>query len=294
MRSLSASTGSSSYTTRMTAKSTGALDRAMETLFEEGTLSPTGSNAQSPATRPIALAGEAQRDSVSKPPKLPMRSHTSPTMSTGRLDGSGHKKRPKVKVCVRCEGAIDDGRWIQMDGGSVLCDKCWKTMYLPKVSLCHARSCGFFSARRQLIIMIIIQCRRCNLTIEKQAVSSSDGQLKGKYHRDCFNCHTCHVRLFFSLFRDNFLTMSCRNPSPIRVSMSLTESRSAHTIITKRTTLYVPLLHVASLSKAPVPSRTPVIGTTPSTLCASIRAAQNVCWSTTRWTGGCCASGTHR
>lgn len=35
------------------------------------------------------------------------------------------------------------------------------------------------------------QCRRCNLPIEKQAVSSSDGQLKGKYHRDCFNCHTC-------------------------------------------------------------------------------------------------------
>jgi len=49
----------------------------------------------------------------------------------------------------------------------VLCDKCWKNMYLPK-------------------------CRRCNLPIEKQAVSSSDGQLKGKYHRDCFNCHKCH------------------------------------------------------------------------------------------------------
>lgn len=26
-------------------------------------------------------------------------------------------------------------------------------------------------------------------------MSSSDGQLKGKYHRDCFNCHTCHVSL---------------------------------------------------------------------------------------------------
>lgn len=39
-----------------------------------------------------------------------------------------------------------------------------------------------------------MQCRRCNKTIEKQAVSSSDGQLKGKYHRDCFSCFTCHVR----------------------------------------------------------------------------------------------------
>jgi hypothetical protein len=31
------------------------------------------------------------------------------------------------------------------------------------------------------------------LPIEKQAVSSADGQLKGKYHKECFNCHVCHV-----------------------------------------------------------------------------------------------------
>ncbi|KAJ7632754.1 hypothetical protein FB45DRAFT_744696, partial [Roridomyces roridus] len=73
----------------------------------------------------------------------------------------------KTKVCVRCEKKIDDGKWVQMDGGRVLCETCWKNMYLPK-------------------------CRRCNLPIEKQAVSSSDGQLKGKYHRECFNCHICH------------------------------------------------------------------------------------------------------
>lgn len=41
----------------------------------------------------------------------------------------------------------------------------------------------------------LFQCRRCNLPIEKQAVSSSDGQLKGKYHKECFNCYTCQVRL---------------------------------------------------------------------------------------------------
>lgn len=73
----------------------------------------------------------------------------------------------KTKVCIRCEKKIDDGKWVQVDGGGVLCEKCWKNMYLPK-------------------------CRRCNLPIEKQAVSSSDGQLKGKYHRECFNCHVCH------------------------------------------------------------------------------------------------------
>jgi hypothetical protein len=28
---------------------------------------------------------------------------------------------------------IEDGRWIQMDEGNVLCERCWKNMYLPKV-----------------------------------------------------------------------------------------------------------------------------------------------------------------
>ncbi|RPD66403.1 hypothetical protein L226DRAFT_566840 [Lentinus tigrinus ALCF2SS1-7] len=153
-RSLSASTS------RTIAKSTGALDRAMETLFEESPTSPTTSTGSRPFT-------EAQRDSVSKSPKLPMRSHTSPTLSSGRLEQrKSAQRRPKTKTCVRCEKTIEDGRWIQMEGGNVLCDRCWKNMYLPK-------------------------CRRCNKTIEKAAVSSSDGQLKGKWHRECFSCFTC-------------------------------------------------------------------------------------------------------
>lgn len=44
------------------------------------------------------------------------------------------------------------------------------------------------------------------MPIEKQAVSSSDGQLKGKYHKECFNCHECHVSLSLlsSLFIDTY------------------------------------------------------------------------------------------
>ncbi|KAH9930727.1 uncharacterized protein B0H18DRAFT_993287 [Fomitopsis serialis] len=147
---------SDSRASRGPAKSTGALDRVMETLFEEAP-----SPLTSPAPKSAPLAPEGQRDSVSRPPKLPVRSHTSPTL------GKITKGRPKGRMCAKCTQVIDDGRWIQMEGGSVLCDRCWKNMYLPK-------------------------CRRCNLTIEKQAVSSSDGQLKGKYHRECFNCHKCH------------------------------------------------------------------------------------------------------
>ncbi|EIW60146.1 uncharacterized protein TRAVEDRAFT_164694 [Trametes versicolor FP-101664 SS1] len=164
-RSLSTSTAGSSYSSRTIAKSTGALDRAMETLFEDGPSSPTASTTSRAFT-----AADPYRESVSsiKSPKPPIRSHTSPTLpSSARAEAAKTAaRRPKRRVCLRCEKHIEDGRWIQVEGGNVLCDKCWKNMYLPK-------------------------CRRCNKTIEKQAVSSSDGQLKGKYHKECFSCFTC-------------------------------------------------------------------------------------------------------
>ncbi|KAJ3995628.1 hypothetical protein F5050DRAFT_1573160 [Lentinula boryana] len=111
-------------------------------------------------------------------PKLPARSKTERGSKALHTGGQQHYATPsvassndeagkkKVRVCVRCQGRIEDGRWISIEAPSVLCESCWKNMYLPK-------------------------CRRCNLPIEKQAVSSSDGQLKGKYHKDCFNCFTC-------------------------------------------------------------------------------------------------------
>ena len=99
----------------------------METLFEEG-VSPL----TSPAPKTAPLAPEGQRDSVSRPPKLPVRSHTSPTLGKGAKSSSS---RQKERFCAKCTKVIEDGRWIQMEGGSVLCDRCWKNMYLPKVGL---------------------------------------------------------------------------------------------------------------------------------------------------------------
>ncbi|TFY55821.1 hypothetical protein EVG20_g9179, partial [Dentipellis fragilis] len=175
----------------------GGLDLAMEMLLrsptsssiddEAGLMSPTSSTSSSLSPR-------------SRPVKLPTRSHTTPTQRestralpgrrggtiSGALQGVARKAEGEAeggpekdearerkaskreRICVRCTKKIDDGRWIRVESGKgVLCDACWKGMYLPK-------------------------CRRCNKPIEKQAVSSSDGQLKGKYHRDCFNCHTCN------------------------------------------------------------------------------------------------------
>ena len=72
-----------------------------------------------------------------RPPKLPTRSKTAiaPTERNSSLDANRVKKDRirKTRVCVRCHTTIEDGRWVQVDGGGILCERCWKGMYLPKV-----------------------------------------------------------------------------------------------------------------------------------------------------------------
>ncbi|KAJ7125466.1 hypothetical protein C8R43DRAFT_1075714 [Mycena crocata] len=161
----------------------GRLEREMDSMADDAgrpALSKSKSTGRSfsPAGRDKVDMNDGGRNNSSqrahspesRTARLPTRSrNASPTSerSATRDDKREHRTVRKPKICVRCEKTIDDGKWVAVDGGGVLCEKCWKNMYLPK-------------------------CRRCNLPIEKQAVSSSDGQLKGKYHRECFNCHTCH------------------------------------------------------------------------------------------------------
>ena len=72
----------------------------------------------------------------------------------------------RSKTCQKCGDTVGGSkRFVERDG-VVLCERDWKKLYLPS-------------------------CRRCNLPIEKSAVSSSDGQLKGKWHRACFTCTRC-------------------------------------------------------------------------------------------------------
>jgi hypothetical protein len=57
------------------------------------------------------------------------------TRASKEKERVGRKSEKKIRVCVRCEKHIEDGKWVQMDGGTVLCERCWKNMYLPKVGL---------------------------------------------------------------------------------------------------------------------------------------------------------------
>ena len=85
-----------------------------------------------------------QSSSPSSPVKLPMRALTSPKFDRDKaLDGSGVRKERvrKAKACLKCLKAIANERWVSVDGGGVLCESCWKNMYLPKVSLAFIYSC---------------------------------------------------------------------------------------------------------------------------------------------------------
>jgi hypothetical protein len=105
----------------------------METLFEEGS-STTGSSSTNVKTKNVrsnTIPGIPPLSPEHKVPKLPTRSLTNPSSASFE-----DAKRKKKKECVKCERTIDDGRWIQTDTGGVLCEKCWKNMYLPKVGYC--------------------------------------------------------------------------------------------------------------------------------------------------------------
>lgn len=135
-RSNSAASASASNYSRSTTKSTHAIEKAMETLFEEGSSSPSGaSNVKGKSQRSNTIPGLEPLSPEHKPPKLPTRSLTSP--SAASFEESKRSKARRKKECMRCETTIEDGRWIQTDSGGVLCERCWKNMYLPKVCSLH-------------------------------------------------------------------------------------------------------------------------------------------------------------
>lgn len=106
--------------------------------------------------RPIANSPPRKMD----PPRMGLATHSD-------IPASQPTSRPK-RVCARCGDAVGGSRRYVERDGIVLCETDWKKMYLPA-------------------------CRRCKLPIEKSAVSSSDGQLKGKWHRACFACTRCEA-----------------------------------------------------------------------------------------------------
>jgi len=76
---------------------------------------------------------KASEDSIAA--KLPARANTERASSTAAIADREKERKKRAKVCLRCEKKVEDGKWIRVDSGGGLCEKCWKNMYLPKVSL---------------------------------------------------------------------------------------------------------------------------------------------------------------
>lgn len=123
---------------------------------------------KSPTSTETPLSPSPPTTPISRAPKPPMRSLTShPQRDSSTLGGAINRRagtisgaigggsadkprkdrlsqessasgldihREKALTCMRCSKDVEDKRWIRVENGrGVLCDKCWKNMYLPKV-----------------------------------------------------------------------------------------------------------------------------------------------------------------
>jgi hypothetical protein len=129
------------------------IDKALAVLLRSPTstdtpLSPTSTKHTRASKPPMrSLTSHVQRDPPAQAAPIVRRGATISVAYSGPSDKSRNdrssqestssglaKRREKVLTCLRCSKDIEDKRWISVENGrGVLCDRCWKNMYLPKV-----------------------------------------------------------------------------------------------------------------------------------------------------------------
>ncbi|KAI9320132.1 hypothetical protein BX666DRAFT_1919538 [Dichotomocladium elegans] len=96
--------------------------------------------------------------------------HVRPTRAFGKLYHPEHLR------CFHCKKPVDpDMTGLVEHKNKIFCRPDFNTMYLPK-------------------------CRGCGRAVEKEAVSSADGKLQGRWHKHCFNCYACHEPFSSNVF----------------------------------------------------------------------------------------------
>ncbi|CAG8544058.1 10933_t:CDS:2, partial [Ambispora gerdemannii] len=89
------------------------------------------------------------------------------TIDSSPMWALGRPWHPEHLLCAQCEKPIDPNIGHVERKNKVYCPSDFADLFLPK-------------------------CRSCGLPVEREAVSASDGKLEGKWHVNCFGCHTCH------------------------------------------------------------------------------------------------------
>ncbi|KAI8370431.1 uncharacterized protein BYT42DRAFT_582377 [Radiomyces spectabilis] len=90
----------------------------------------------------------------------PITAGTTPIKALGKLYHPGHLK------CHHCSEPVSH-RGFKEHQGNVFCRHDYRKLYLPP-------------------------CRACQQPLNSQVISAVDGSLQGKWHVECFGCHTCH------------------------------------------------------------------------------------------------------
>src|SRR6266403_2701664 len=130
------------------------LDKALAALLKSPTstntrLSSTSSTTHTRASKPPirSLTSHVQRDPPAQGAAIVRRGVTISGAYSGSSDesrndrssqestasGLARHREKALLTCIRCSKDIEDKRWISVENGrGVLCDKCWKHMYLPK------------------------------------------------------------------------------------------------------------------------------------------------------------------
>ncbi|RUS31814.1 hypothetical protein BC938DRAFT_477015 [Jimgerdemannia flammicorona] len=97
------------------------------------------------------------------------------------------------KICATCNTPISSGKMVQALGqyyhlGHLKCHECRNPIDPDKGLVEHK---GRVFCREDFANLYLPKCRGCGLPVEKEAVCALDGKLEGKWHRECFGCHTC-------------------------------------------------------------------------------------------------------
>ncbi|CAO1620683.1 unnamed protein product [Sympodiomycopsis kandeliae] len=117
-------------------------------------------------------SGTLNTTATRRPPPSPLKLASSQKKSPS---GTRKPQRPTKFCCVcLCPLSSSKTRVVEKDG-KYFCADDYKQLYLPK-------------------------CTKCRQPVEKDAVKSRDGALKGVFHRSCFCCFKCDTRFDDGIF----------------------------------------------------------------------------------------------
>lgn len=112
---------------------------------------------------------------VDRSVRSPVAKASSSPSSTQAMRRGAKSVRP-VRLCCVCMCSLSSRETPCVEqNGNLFCAEDYKQLFLPK-------------------------CSKCRLPVEKNAVRSSDGALKGIFHRSCFCCFQCNAKFADGIF----------------------------------------------------------------------------------------------